>query len=107
MNIVVAVPLPVELTSFTANFVENKVSLTWSTATEINNSRFEIEKKTETSEWIKIGTVDGSGTSAKNHSYSFFDSNVDFVKATYRIKQIDFDGSYSYSKEVEVNASAG
>ncbi len=106
MNIVVAVVLPVELTSFIANLVDNKVSLSWSTVTEINNSRFEIEKKIETSEWIKIGTVNGSGTSTKNHSYSFVDSKVDFVKATYRIKQIDLNGSYSYSKEVEINASA-
>ncbi len=97
--------VPVELTSFTANLVENKVSLSWSTATETNNSRFEIEKKTGNTDWTNIGSLAGNGTSTKVHSYTFVDSKVDFVKATYRIKQIDLNGSYSYSKEVEVNAA--
>ncbi len=98
--------LPVELTSFTANLVDNNVSLTWSTATETNNSKFEIEKKIGNTDWKNIGSVAGNGTTTKVHSYTFIDSKVDFVKATYRIKQIDLDGSYSYSKEVEVNALA-
>lgn len=98
--------VPVELTSFTANLVENRVALSWSTATETNNSRFEIEKKMGNTNWTNIGSIAGNGTSTKVHTYTFIDSKVDFVKATYRIKQVDFDGSYSYSKEVEVSASA-
>ncbi len=98
--------VPVELTNFTANIVENKVTLSWTTATETNNSHFDIEKKNGNTEWSKIGSVSGNGTTTKSHTYSFVDSKIDFAKATYRIKQVDFDGSYSYSKEVEVSSLA-
>ncbi len=98
--------VPVEITTFAAKVIDNKVSLSWSTATETNNSRFDIERKTANSDWVQIGNVPGNGTTAKVHNYSFVDSKINFDKASYRIKQIDFDGSYSYSKEVEINVSA-
>ena len=97
---------PVELTNFTGNIVDNRVSLKWTTATETNNSHFDIEKKSGSSVWTKIGSVTGNGTTTKSHEYSFVDSKIDFTNASYRIKQVDFDGSYTYSKVVEVNSLA-
>ncbi|WP_407930702.1 VPS10 domain-containing protein, partial [Ignavibacterium album] len=100
--------IPVELTSFQA-LSENKViNLTWSTATETNNSHFEVERKFKNQEWEKIGEVGGAGTTTVPQTYSFKD---DFSfksyegKILYRLKQVDFDGTYEYSKIVAVDVS--
>jgi len=97
----IATMIPVELTSFTAAINENKVILNWSTATELNNQGFEIERKTGS--WEKIGYVLGFGTTTEPKTYSFTDDNVTTGTYSYRLKQIDFDGSYSYSPEIEIN----
>jgi hypothetical protein len=94
---------PVELTSFTCNTNENIVSLNWVTATETNNKGFEIQKKNVTSDWTSTGFVEGNGTTTNQHTYSFTDNNTIEGIYQYRLKQIDFDGSYSFSKTVEVN----
>ncbi len=97
--------LPVELTSFIANIVDNKVQLTWETASEQNNYGFEIERKIvkETStEYEKIGFIEGNGNSNSIKEYSFTDKSLHTGKVMYRLKQIDFDGKYEYSKEIEV-----
>ena len=99
-------PLPVELASFTALAQASKVKLDWSTATEVNNYRFEIERAIhnglhEQKDWSRIGFVDGHGTSNVPHDYSFTDNTVAFGKYSYRLKQIDRDGKFSYSKTVE------
>jgi len=98
-------PLPVELTSFSANTISNKIELDWKTSTEINNYGFEIERYAQSAErqaWTKIGFVKGSGNSNSPKSYSFVDMNPtggsDFQ---YRLKQIDNNGSYKYSEVVE------
>ncbi|HZW38114.1 MAG TPA: T9SS type A sorting domain-containing protein [Ignavibacteriaceae bacterium] len=96
-------PLPVELISFGASVQGNVVSLSWSTSTEINNSGFEVEKKVNGT-WSKIGFVKGNGTTTQMHDYSFVDNNVSGL-VSYRLRQVDLDGSYTYTKEVEVNAS--
>jgi hypothetical protein len=93
---------PVELTSFTATVVDQEVQLKWVTATELNNQGFEIERSSANQEWEKIGYVPGFGTTTETKSYSFVDENVVTGRYTYRLKQIDFDGQFSYSKEVEV-----
>jgi len=94
--------LPVELTSFTAALNKNEVNLKWQTATETNNYGFEIERKTESS-WQKIGFVEGNGTSNSTKEYSFADNKlVGGTKFQYRLKQIDSDGKYEYSKVIEV-----
>lgn len=99
--------IPVELTSFTAKIISGSIRLDWTTATELNNSGFEIEKritKDETSEpWEKIGFVNGQGTSTEIHNYSFVDENPETGKSYYRLKQIDFDGTYTYSNIAEVD----
>jgi hypothetical protein len=105
MHIVMSVTgdeiVPVELTSFTANADKNGVNLNWSTATETNNSGFQIERKTG-NEFEVLGFIAGNGTSTEIHNYSYFDKNVNAGKYSYRLKQIDFNGEFEYSKAVEV-----
>ena len=101
--------IPVELTSFTTSVGDGNVVLNWITATELNNAGFEIQKGNHTStllsvtEWESIGFVNGNGTSTETHTYSFTDQNPVTGKSYYRLKQIDFDGSYEYSNVIEVN----
>jgi Secretion system C-terminal sorting domain len=102
--------VPVELTSFSANVKNNSVVLSWQTATEVNNRGFEIERsfKAENgrTSWDKIGFVQGNGSSTNMNQYSFTDNNL--VKPGqyyYRLKQIDFDGRYSYSPVAEADVS--
>ena len=94
--------VPVELTSFTAVGSEEGVVLNWSTATELNNQGFEIERSTGSQNWQKIGYVPGFGTTTEPRSYSFVDDNITNGTYSYRLKQIDFDGSFAYSDEVVV-----
>ena len=103
-----SVPTPVELTSFTAVSVLGKINLNWATATETNNRGFEIERKITTDntagEWTTIGFQEGHGTTTKQHLYSYSD-NVQQINASaisYRLKQVDLNGNYSYSKIVNV-----
>lgn len=96
-----------ELTSFTAVVLEGAAELNWSTATETNNSGFEVQKsevKDEKSEWETIGFVPGFGTTTEPNLYSFIDENVTSGFYKYRLKQIDFDGTFTYSNEIEVIA---
>jgi hypothetical protein len=103
--------IPVELTSFTASVIGTDVNLIWATASETNNKGFEIEKKissnqSSVSSWEKIGYTPGYGTTTETKSYSFIESNVNAGAYLYRLKQIDFDGSFEYSDEVEVVVTA-
>ncbi|AFH50487.1 Putative carboxypeptidase [Ignavibacterium album JCM 16511] len=97
--------VPVELSSFTATALENSVELQWITSSETNNSGFEIQRKVlgENSEWTKIGFVKGSGTSTETNAYSFVDKNPSRGINLYRLKQIDYDGSYKIFNSVAVN----
>ena len=102
-------PLPVELSSFSANANTNNISLSWKTATEVNNNGFEVQRevrdqKSEVrSQWEKIGFIQGHGNSNSPKEYSFTDKNLTGgTQFSYRLKQIDNDGKYEYSKEVEV-----
>ena len=95
--------VPVELISFTANVDDDLVQLNWRTGTEVNNYGFEIEKCNNAEKWINIGFVEGHGNSSLPNSYSYLDRNVvGESKIKYRLKQLDFDGKYEYSNEVEV-----
>lgn len=100
--IIIAKPLPVELTAFTTSVNVNKVELNWNTATEINNSGFNIERKSDKSAWKQIGFVKGAGNSTRKVDYSFKDTPVGDTKFQYRLKQINFDGKFTYSPIVEV-----
>ncbi|MCW8813213.1 MAG: T9SS type A sorting domain-containing protein [Chlorobium sp.] len=97
--------IPVELTSFTAVSDNGVVQLNWQTATEINNHMFEIQRKAEASEFVTIGYVEGAGTTTEPQSYSYTDNEVQRGTYVYRLKQIDFNGTFTYSNEVEVDAT--
>ena len=98
-------PLPVELVSFIADYTSGNVNLSWITATELNNSGFDVERKTETGDWNKITFIQGNGTTTETKHYFFSDDVKDLnsSKLFYRLKQIDFDGTFKYSNEIEVN----
>ncbi|MBK8983717.1 MAG: T9SS type A sorting domain-containing protein [Ignavibacteria bacterium] len=89
--------LPVELASFTSSIDNRNVELNWSTTAEVNNSGFEIERTTEGNEqWQKIGFVEGNGTTNSPKDFSFTDRNLNTGKYNYRLKQIDYNGSFEY-----------
>ncbi len=100
--------LPVQMTSFTASVRGMSAELHWSTATEINNYGFEIEKRTVKSEqqpvngWQKVGFIAGNGTSNAPHEYIYSDSRLEAGRYVYRLKQIDNDAKYEYSRSIEV-----
>ena len=106
--VITNVALPVELTSFTASVNRLDAQLEWSTATEVNNYGFEIEKRavsnkqSTASNWTKIGFVKGNGTSNVKQSYSFSENVTESGRYAYRLKQIDNDGAFKYSQEAEV-----
>lgn len=94
--------VPVELTSFTVNNSNGNVLLNWTTATEVNNSGFEIQRSADQSDFEVIGFVQGNGTTAEPKAYSFTDNTVISGTYYYRLKQIDFNGAFEYSNIVEV-----
>src|SRR5574338_195034 len=99
--------IPVELIAFTSAINENNVILNWLTATETNNSGFEIQRSNASGieshdVWEKIGFASDYGTSIEPHAYHFTDENLTSGLYNYRLKQIDFDGSYNYSNVLNV-----
>jgi hypothetical protein len=95
--------IPVELESFTASVNSNFVTLNWVTATELNNTGFDIEKSMDNLSWNKIGFVNGNGTTTEKSFYTFSDKNPFEGKSVYRLKQIDYDGTFTYSNVVSVS----
>ena len=99
--------VPVELLSFTASSIKNTVTLNWITATETNNSGFEVQRLKDSKiekikNWKSIGFINGHGTTTESKSYSFTDKDLTEGKYRYRLKQIDFDGSFEYSNVISV-----
>ncbi|NNG27171.1 MAG: T9SS type A sorting domain-containing protein [Ignavibacteriaceae bacterium] len=88
--------VPVELSGFIASVNENDVTLNWQTATELNNSGFDVERTEANNEWEKVGFVTGNGTTTEINSYTFTDKDVPAGTYNYRIKQIDYDGTFEY-----------
>ena len=101
-------PLPVSLISFDAEFQNRSANLKWITASEINNSHFEIERTMNGTDWVTKGSVDGHGTTQIENTYSAAD-NLEGLVATgtiyYRLKQVDFNGNFTYSMIRSVNIS--
>ena len=90
--------LPIELYNFTVDkYEERKVLLRWTTISEHNNAQFEIERKTESDLFRPIGEMEGAGNSDQALDYAFFDNTPAAGTNYYRLKQIDFDGRFSYS----------
>jgi len=101
-TIVVGLQIPVELTAFDASVNKNEVVLNWTTATELNNFGFDIQRKLKNGNYQSVGFVNGNGTTTEMNSYLFVDKKVDAGSYTYRLMQKDFDGTFAYSPEVEV-----
>lgn len=91
-------PLPVTMLSFTASVTKNDVKLEWTTATELNNSGFDVERRLskDGDNWKKISFVPGSGTTSEPKSYTFQDKKLQTAGYKYRLKQIDLNGNYEY-----------
>lgn len=97
--------LPVTLISFTGKSEENSVVLSWDTSSEISNAGFEIEKSANAKTFAKIGFVDGGGDSKVRKQYGFRDANP-LPTAYYRLKQLDFNGQFEYSRIISVKQIA-
>ena len=100
--------VPVELNSFSASVSQSDVTLSWKTATETNNSGFEIQKsdvrdqESEIIDWKKIGFIKGNGTSTNENHYSYIDKNLKSGRYSYKLVQIDFDGTRTESEVINV-----
>lgn len=96
--------LPVELISFTAIVKFSYIELQWKTATEVNNAGFDIERRTNNAgSWGKVGSVAGAGSSSSPRNYSYRDNVGSAGRFTYRLKQVDRNGTFEYSPEAEVS----
>jgi subtilisin family serine protease len=94
---------PVELVNFNAQIIGNAVHLSWLTATEINSYGFSIERARENSSFEVIGFVKAEGNSTLVKNYSFVDETISDGKFYYRLKQVDLDGTFEHSPQVEVS----
>jgi hypothetical protein len=94
--------VPVELTLFTYSVSGKSIVLNWTTVSEINNYGFEIQKKFNDSNFRTIGFVPGSGTTTEQKEYTFVTNHFEQGINIYRLKQVDFSGTFSYSNEIEV-----
>jgi hypothetical protein len=94
--------LPIVLVGFDAEKKDDTAHLSWTTSSEINNDFFSIERAFNMNEadgtvWEEIASVDGAGNSSATNTYHFEDKNIPNTKIYYRLKQVDFDGQFSYS----------
>lgn len=99
------VPLPVELISFTGKATQSGIELNWSTASEQDNDRFEIEHSIDAKAFNRIGTVKGAGNSSLTQHYSFQTEYMDKGMHYFRLRQVDTDGTFELSKTIAVNVS--
>ncbi|MCO6472917.1 MAG: S8 family serine peptidase [Melioribacteraceae bacterium] len=98
--------VPVELSNFSADINENNVLIKWKTITETNNQGFSIERKTNSLDWNEIIFIDGKGNSSEHVEYNYIDKNLEIGKYSYRLKQLDLDGSFTYSNVIEAEITA-
>ncbi len=95
--------LPITLAKFEATISSSNTFLSFSTSTERSNAFFSIERSPDSYRFTEIGQVQGAGDSNTPQDYSFTDTRPHSGKNYYRLKQVDFDGKYTYSKVVSVN----
>ena len=105
-----AIVIPVELLSFSASLHNGSVLLSWITATETLNYGFEVQRKSATGNWMRVGFVEGHGNTTQQHAYSFTDGLEDLpaycCELRYRLRQVDFDGREAFSPVVELRLDA-
>jgi len=104
VNFTISQPIPVELTMFTAERLDAGVLLSWETATETNNSGFEVERSRDSESFASIGFVSGKGTTTQKSNYNFIDTDIEIGNYYYRLKQVDFDGTSKYYNVVMIDA---
>jgi hypothetical protein len=92
--------LPVDILSFKVRFIDEVIRLKWQTGYEVNNDYFEIQKSKDGIRFNAIGRINGSGNSYRVNDYLYDDADSYPYKSYYRLKQTDFDGSYTYSKVI-------
>ncbi len=97
--------VPVELVSFNASVNGNDVTLNWTAATQLNNKGFEIERKSGNDQFYSVSFIKGDGTTTEQKSYSYTDKELKVGDYTYRLKQIDFDGTVHYSNGINVSVN--
>ncbi|MDZ7623558.1 MAG: T9SS type A sorting domain-containing protein [Ignavibacteriaceae bacterium] len=95
--------IPVELVSFTASSNGKEVILNWSTASELNNQLFEVQRSFEGSDFASIGFVNGKGTTTERQNYSYRDKILANGIYSYRLKQIDYLGRSEFSDIIEID----
>ncbi len=95
--------IPVELLSFTGTSNGKEVILSWSTATELNNQMFEVQRSFEGSEFVTVGFVYGKGTTTERQNYVYRDNILTDGNYNYRLKQIDYLGNFEYSDIIEMD----
>ncbi len=98
-------PAPVELTSFVATSQQASVVLNWTTATEVNNYGFDIQRSVGQKSFLSIGFVEGHGNSNSPKEYSFIDTDIISGGVKYRLKQMDNNGTFEYSDVVIVESN--
>lgn len=94
---------PVELSSFEGEWANQQAMLKWTTASELNNQGFEVEHSTDDINFSKLGFVEGNGTSQQSHTYTFQTPKMDEGMHTFRLRQIDISGAYSYSSRLQMS----
>lgn len=100
LNALNQITIPVELISFSANYLGNSVELTWTTSTEKNNYGFEVQKRYDGEQFQSIAFINGNGTTTNRVTYSYTDKDIQSYKIYYRLKQIDYNGAESFTSEI-------
>lgn len=102
-----AATLPVELIRFEARIEESAIRLEWETASEINNSHFEVQRSLDSENWVVLDRIQGYGNSNEVRSYSYADAkSVLSGLVYYRLRQLDFDGTEDYSRILVIELEA-
>jgi hypothetical protein len=98
-------PLPIELITFNGTLTSEGNRLNWITSSETNNDHFEIERSKNGEDFIYLGSIDGQGSSSSNTEYNYLDVKPETDINYYRLKQVDFNGSYTYTNIIAIDNS--
>jgi hypothetical protein len=105
MDVTITSPLPIELLIFEANYTDQRVKITWSTASENNNAYFEIEKSSDLKNWTTLCRITGAGTSSMVNEYQYYDYEMNTANCYYRLVQYDFDGNMTSYSAIHVSTA--
>ncbi|MEM6264394.1 MAG: T9SS type A sorting domain-containing protein [Bacteroidota bacterium] len=97
-----ATTLPVTWTSFDGQLIDGKTFLSWSTANEIDNDKFVVERSRDAQTWVALGEISGEGTTNQRSTYEYTDVKPLFGKNLYRIRQVNMDGTSDFSNIIEL-----